>query len=59
MGKAAALRDGLIPPHGSDIINPSIISKPRLCVMFGSTMLKYAFTSPPYKVGVKGKAIHG
>ena len=44
---------------GSDIINPSISSKPRLCVRFGLTMLKYAFTFPPPKVGVKVKAIHG
>ena len=48
----------LIPPHINDIVNPSIPSKPRLCAGFGLNMLKYAFTSPPPILEVKGKAIH-
>ena len=50
---------GLIPPYGSDIVNPLIPSKPRLYARFGLNMMKCKFTSPPTKVGVKGKAIHG
>ena len=49
---------GSIPPFRSDTINPSIPSKPRLCARFGLIMMKYAFTSPPTKIEVKGEEIH-
>ena len=49
----------LIPLYGSNIINPSILIKPRLRVRFGSTIMKYAFTSPPPKVEMEGKEMHG
>ena len=48
----------LITPHGSNILNPIIPNKPRLCTRFDSTVMKYAFIFPPPKVGVKGKEIH-
>ena len=49
---------GLIPPCESDLVNPSISNKPMLCAMFGSTIMKYIFMSPPLKVRMKGKVIH-
>ena len=48
---------GLIPPHGRNILNLSIQSKPMWHASFGWTMMKYAFTSTLTKLGVKGKAI--
>ena len=44
---------------GIDVLKPSIQSKPRLRVRFGLTIKKYDFASPPYKLEVNGKAIHG
>ena len=49
---------GLLPLYGSNIVNLSILSKPRLCTRFGLTMIKYAFMSPPPKVEVKVKEIN-
>ena len=48
----------LIPMCRINILNPSLPIKPRLHTRFGSTMMKYNFTSPLPKVGVKGKVIH-
>ena len=48
----------LIPPHGGDIVKPIISIKPRLNVRFGLTMMKYAFKSPPTKVGLKVNMIN-
>ena len=44
--------------HSSDIVQRNIPSESRLYMRFGSTMMKYAFTSPPTKAGVEVKAIH-
>ena len=48
----------LIPMCRINILNPSLPIKSRLHTRFGSTMMKYNFTSPLPKVGVKGKVIH-
>ena len=48
-----------IPLCGGDIVKTSITVETRICARFGSTMIKYAFTSPPTKLGVKDKAIYG
>ena len=50
------MHDGLTPPHISNVVKNSIPSKPRLSARFGLNMIKCAFTSPPTKMGVKGKA---
>ena len=50
---------GLIPLCESDIVNPSVTSKPKLNAGVVLTMMMYNCVSPPPKVGVKGKAIHG
>ena len=47
------MRYGSIPPYGSNIVNPSIPIKPRLCARFGSTMMKNAFMSSPTKVRLR------
>ena len=49
---------GLIPLRNNDILNPTILSKTRLCARFGSTITTYASMSPTPKLGVNGKAIH-
>ena len=49
----------LIHLQGSDILNSSITSKPRLHARFGSAFLKYAFSFSPPKVVIKFKAIQG
>ena len=49
----------LITLCGSDSVNPLVPSKPMLHTRFGLTMMKYDFTSPPTKVGVKEKGLHG
>ena len=41
------------------IVNPIISSKHRLHAKFCSTMMKYTFTLPPPKLGVKVKSTHG
>ena len=46
---------GLIPQCGSNIVNPSIPSKPSLCVRFGWTMMKYIFYLTISQSGVKWK----
>ena len=33
----------LLPPHGSNIVKPSITSKPKWHVRFGWNMMKYDF----------------
>ena len=51
------MRYRLIPLRGSNIVNLSIPSKPRLRTRFGWTMMKYTFKSPPPKLEMKGKMI--
>ena len=56
--KKERIRYEVIRPHMNDTVNPLITNKPRLRAMFGSTIMKYAFTSSPQKMGVKGNIVH-
>ena len=45
----------LIPPHWSNIANPSMPSKPRWCTRFGWDMINYAFYVTTSKRGGEGQ----